>query len=641
MEETSAQKKVYSFFQLFIYLFLFLDVYIHCFSIRYNKNPFAAPLNAKLYQIPVIANVLLSHLTLFIIILLISLTAAARKNINFHIYKHFIYPFLVGALFYLMSIFILPVMHGNPQFFCYAISYLSGPVLLQVALSNLTKRLKDKLKKDVWNEEEESFEQNKSFNSSPDIFNVPIRFFYKKRIHKGWMNINPFRGIMVLGVPGSGKTESIIIPFIKQFLAKGYSMMVYDFKYPALAKITYYHYLLNKQNNGSLKNHEFHCVNLDEIEYSRRINPLDAKYIKTLADAGETADAVVTALKKSDKASGSDQFFTQSAINFLSAAIFFLAKHQKGKYSTLPHLLAFIALPYDRIFTHLFSMIEIHSLLSPFKTAYDNKSFDQLEGQIGTLKIQISRLATKESFWVFSASDFDLKISNPPSIMVLANSPKGQNINSAFFAAVLVRTIGLINSPGNNPSAIVVDETPTLYLHKIDNLIATARSNKVAVVLGLQELPQFHLQYGKETANTITSIMGSVISGAVRAKETLDWLEKLFGKIKQNNTGLSIDRNKTSISINERMDTVIPASKIANQNTGEVVGIVSRDNQDTYGKYEANTFRCKVTLDLKAIDEEKKHYPDLPKLYDFGDDEQKANFLLTNLKNIYAEIEGI
>ncbi len=641
MEETPVQKKVYSFFQLFIYLFLFLDVYIHCFSFKYDRHPIVSALNAKLYQIPVLTNVALSHLNLFAIILLISLTAAAKKNINFHIYKHFIYPFLVGALLYGSSIFILSVMQGSPQFIGYAISYLFGAVLLQVAFSNLTKRLKAKLKKDIWNEDEESFEQNKILNEGIHIFNVPIRFFYKKRIHKGWMNINSFRGIMVLGVPGSGKTESIIIPFIKQFLKKGYAMMVYDFKYPALAKITYYHYLVNQQNNGSLKNHEFHCVNLDEIEYSRRINPLDARYIQTLADAGETADAIVTALKKSDKASGSDQFFTQSAINFLSAAIFFLAKHNNGKYSTLPHLLAFIALPYDRIFTHLFSMIEIHSLLSPFKTAYDNKSFDQLEGQIGTLKIQISRLATKESFWVFSASDFDLKISNPPSVMVLANSPRGQNINSAFFAAVLVRTIGLINSPGNNPAAIVVDETPTLYLHKIDNLIATARSNKVAVVLGLQELPQFHLQYGKETANTITSIMGTVISGAVRSKETLDWLEKLFGKIKQNNTGISIDRNKTSVSINERMDSVIPAAKIANQNTGEVVGIVSRDNDDTYGKYEANTFRCKVSLDITAINKEKEVYPDLPKLYDFGNEPEKASFLLDNLKKIYGDVENL
>jgi len=193
----------------------------------------------------------------------------------------------------------------------------------------------------------------------------------------------------------------------------------------------------------------------------------------------------------------------------------------------------------------------------------------------------------------------------------------------------------------NNPCALIIDETPTLYLHKIENLIATARSNKVAVILGLQELPQFHQQYGKSTADTISSLMGSVISGAVRSKETLQWLETLFGKIKQNNVGLNIDRSKTTVNINERMDTVISASKIANQNAGEVVAIVSRDNNNDLKEYQTNTFKCKIKLDLAAIDEEKKHYKVLPKYYDFGGEEKKRIFLLKNLKKIYAEIDGL
>lgn len=643
MEESPHLKKLYGMFEMIIYLYILLDVYINTLSLNYNQNKFAVKINSKLWKLSGFTNITLSHAVLFGMIIIVALCANARKNVEYDFYKHFFYPFLIGSLLFIGSIIVIQKYNGWTQTIVYGLTYLLGAVILHVAFANLTKRIKTKLKKDLWNVQEESFLQNTQFASNPDVFNLPMQFVFKKKVHDGWMNINPFRGVMVLGVPGSGKSESVIVPAIKQFLKKGYSMLVYDFKYPTLAEITWYHYLLNQQHGGSLKDHEFHSINLDKIEHSRRINPLMPKYINTLAKAGETADAIVSALKKGEKGSGggSDQFFTQSAINFLSASIYFLAHKENGRYSSLPHLLAFLSRPYDVIFNHLFSMLEVQSLLSPFRSAYDNKAFEQLEGQIGTLRVNISRLATPESFWVFSGNDFDLKISNPKSVLVLANNIDGQNINSAFYAAVLNRTIAEVNSRGNNPCALIIDETPTLYLHKIENLIATARSNKVAVILGLQELPQFHQQYGKSTADTISSLMGSVISGAVRSKETLQWLETLFGKIKQNSVGLNIDRSKTSVNINERMDTVIPASKIANQNAGEVVAIVSRDNDSDLKDYQTNTFKCKIKLDLAAIEIEKKHYQELPKYYDFGDEERKRIFLLNNIKKIYGEIEGM
>ena len=283
----------------------------------------------------------------------------------------------------------------------------------------------------------------------------------------------------------------------------------------------------------------------------------------------------------------------------------------------------------------------MQTLLAPFKSAFVNRAFDQLEGQIGTVRVNISHIATKEAFWVFSGEDFDLKISNPPGVLVLANSPDIQSMNSAFYSALLMRTMRLINSKNNYPSALVVDETPTLFLHKIENLVATGRSNKVAVMLGLQEIPQFHLQYGKDIANSITSIMGTVISGTVRNKETLDWLEKLFGKVKQTSTGVSIDRQKTNVSINEKMDSLIPASKIANQNTGEVVGLVSRESNTAYGMYQPNMFACQVNIDFEQIEREKKAYRELPIFYTFGTKEQKEAFLLRHLTKIYNEIETL
>ncbi len=646
MEENQHQLKLYSFFQNFIYLYIFFDIYLHRFSLGYNANKVIQQLNSKIYQIGFLVNPILSHIVIFFIILIISLAAKSKKNPDFSIYKHFVYPFLLGiTLFVLSAVLLIYMPEGktvwSAKTWLYIITYIVGSLLLQVSFSNLTKHFKNNLKKDIWNVEEESFNQNKELVKNGYLFNVPIQFYFKRKIHDGWMNINPYRGLMVLGVPGSGKSESIIIPFIKQFLERGFSMMVYDFKYPTLAALTYHHYLKNHVKGGSLEHHKFHVINLDNIEYSQRINPLDTRYIKTLAEAGETAEAIVSALKKGEKMQGSEQFFTQSAINFLSASIYFLAKHKNGIYSTLPHLLAFTSLPYDEIFRHLFTVPELESLIAPFASAHQNKAHEQLEGQIGSVRINISRLATKETFWVFGANDFDLRISNPPSVLVLANSPESQNVNSAFFASILLRIIRLVNSPGNNPCALVVDELPTLYLHKLDNLIATARSNKVAVVLGLQDLAQLEQQQGKDTSRTITSIMGSVVSGAVRSKETLEWLERLFGKIKQISQGLNIDRSKTSMNINERMDTLIPASKIANQNTGEVVAMVSKDNVAGYGQYESNAFKCKVILDLDQIAKEKECYQSLPKFYDFGTGDERERFLLANLQKVYADIKKL
>jgi hypothetical protein len=640
MEETPAQKSFFNLVQLSIYLYISIDIYTQCLSYRY-QNVIALRLNSVLYKIPVLNNAVYSHVTVFLIVLVLAGLTQSRKDLKFDLHRHFTYSFVFGSLLYISSVFLLKITDPTARLVAYSVSYFVGAVLLHVAISNLSKKIFANIKEDIWNVEQESFPQNQSLVVTDHSFNLPIHFYHNRKVHKGWMNINPFRAAMVIGVPGSGKSESVIIPFIKQMLSKGFSMLVYDFKFPDLGKMTYYHYMMHHVNDGVLKEHAFHVINLDNVELSRRCNPLHARYIRSLGDATETAEAIISALLKTDKSSGSSQFFTQSAINFLAAVIYYLARFEKGKYSTLPHVIAFISGNYERIFNTLFSNIELQTILAPFKSAFENKAFDQLEGQIGTVRINISRIATKEAFWVFGAEDFDLKISNPPSVLVLANSPDTQSMNSAFYSAVLMRVVRLINTKNNHPSALVIDETPTLFLHKIENLIATARSNRVAVMLGLQEIPQFYLQYGKEVANSITSIMGTVISGAVRNKETLDWLEKLFGKVKQTTTGVSIDRSRTNVSINEKMDSLIPASKIANQNAGELVGLVSRENDTTYGMYQPNMFACKADINFPAIEKEKKEYRDLPNFYTFGTQEEKEAFLLHNLQKIFTEIETI
>jgi len=646
MEENASQQRWYGFAISALYVFLALDIWLHTASGAARAHPLAGVLVGKLWRVPFLADPLLSHGLVLLWVAAVSAAAKGRKDLRFEPWRQVVLPSALGLFGLGGSLLVLvvdPEMGGMARAAAYGASYVLGTILVQVGLSNLTKRIPLRLKRDIWNVEEESFEQNRICLPSRELFNLPMQFYHQGRVQDGWININPFRGLMVLGTPGSGKSESVIVPFIKQFLAKGYAMLIYDFKYPTLAQIAWHHYRLHHRPGGALEGYRFHVINLDDIAYSHRINPLHARYIRSLADAGETAEAIVTALRKGEKGGGggSDQFFTQSAINFLSSAIYFLARHAQGRYSTLPHLLAFIAQPYEKIFPCLFSMIELHSLLSPFYSAFQKGAFDQLEGQIGTLRINISRLATRETFWVFTGDEFDLRISQPPSILVRANSPNSQNVNSAFFATVLLRIIRLVNQPGNHPCALVVDELPTLYLHKLDNLIATARSNKVAVVLGLQEVTQLQQLQGKETAATITSIMGSVLSGAVRSKETLDWLERMFGKVKQVSQGVSIDRNRTGVNLNERMDQLIPAAKIANQNTGEMVGVVARENSGDYGPYRSNTFRCRISLDMQAIEAEKRLYRDLPVVHKFGTEEERERKLMEHLQQVYREVEGM
>ncbi|MBS1666691.1 MAG: type IV secretory system conjugative DNA transfer family protein [Bacteroidetes bacterium] len=632
--------RLHSWMVALVYFTLALAIYVQCFSARFDSQQVIHKLNSALLRFPAISLNLPSHLCTLILVLPLAITAQAKKEVNFSFKRNFFPYFFLGILFFVGSIFVPGIyLESEASIWIYLISWVLGVFFLHISLENLTKVLLFRLKDDIWNNVEESFLQNEKLIQSDLLFNLPFTYFYNRQKRNGWMNIDPFRALMIIGVPGSGKTESVIIPFIKQMLSKGFSMMVYDFKFPDLGKLTYYHYLRNKEKK--LEYFNFHCINCDQLEYSRRINPMLPRYITTIAEAAETADAIVTSLQKTDKNAGAQQFFTQSAVNLLTCSIYFLAKYKDGKYSTLPHTLAFLTQAYDRIFNTLFTNFELRSLLAPFKSAYDNQSFDQLEGQVGTLRINLSKLVTKETFWVFSGNDFDLKISNPASVLVIANNPSTQNINSAFYSTILLRVNRLINTKGNTPCALVVDEMPTVFLHKIENLVATARSNKVAVVLGLQELPQLYLNYNKEIADSITAIMGTVLAGAVRNKDTLAWLEKLFGKVKQIKKGLSIDNNRTNSNLNENLDQLIPASKIASLNAGEIVGIVSKESSFEHKEFVPNVFKGKVVLDFDQIEEEKKHYQNLPRFYDFGSMQEKEIILKKNMMGIFNDVEAI
>lgn len=647
MEESREQQKLHGFLQCCIYLSIALEACIFIYQPAPVWGIFAGAL-FKLGQIILYKNLINSKLSTLLIICLVSIGTLAKKKVDLDTKKHIIYPLTFGLLLFFGSLYCYnkPSAILLPYTTIYSLVYMVcsffGAILISMAMDNVSKMIRSGLGKDKWNVEGESFMQQVKPVITPYSVNIPMQFYFKGKVRDGWINIvNPFRGTILIGTPGSGKSFGIVNPFIRQLIAKEFTGVVYDFKFPDLGKIAYYQYLTAKQK-GKCKKHVFHVINLNEVEKSRRVNPWRRDYLRTLADASESAEGLVEALKKGDKSGGIDQFFTQSAINFLSACVYFFSKYENGKYSSFPHVLAFLNHSYEDIFNALFSEPELVPLLSPFKSAFLAKAFDQLEGQVGTLKIFISRLATKETFWVFSGDDFDLKISNPesPGIVVLANDPNTQNINSACYSVILNRITKLINNKGNLPTALIIDEIPTLYTYKVENLIATARSNKVAILMGLQELPQFNQQYGKETAATITSVVGNVLAGSVRNKDTLDWLERLFGKSKQIGESLSIDRNKVSSSMNEKLEALIPAGKMAALNTGEMVGLIAADVQDNYtGKFDTSAINCKINLDKKELAKEEGGYKELPVYYDFGC--RKEEILRNNFMKINREVEGV
>ena len=590
----------------------------------------------------------------------------------------------------------------------YMAASIIGVVLVHIALDNISKFLKEGLLKDRFNFENESFEQCKDMQTNDYSVNIPMRYYYKGKFRKGWVNIvNPFRGTWVVGTPGSGKTFSIIEPFIRQHSEKEFALVLYDYKFPSLATKLYYHYLKNKNAKDSKmpKGMKFNMINFVDVEYSRRVNPIQLKYINNLATASETAETLLESLQKGKKegGGGSDQFFQTSAVKFLAACIYFFCNWEKepydkdgnmliaekvqdkqtlrmiptgrvldkmgnevesaywlGKYSDMPHILSFLNESYQTIFEVLETDNEVAPLLGPFQTALKNRAMEPLEGMIGTLRVYTSRLATKESYWIFhkDGDDFDLKVSDPknPSYLLIANDPEMESIIGALNALILNRLVTRVNTgQGKNiPTSIIVDELPTLYFHKIDRLIGTARSNKVSVTLGFQELPQLEADYGKVGMQKIITTVGNVVSGSARSKETLEWLSSdIFGKVVQLKKGVTIDRDKTSINLNENMDSLVPASKISDMPTGWICGQTARDfvktktgcggsmNIQEGEEFKTSKFYCKTVFNIADIKKEEDGYVALPKFYTFKSRDERERILYKNFVQVGEDVKSM
>ena len=758
-EETREQQQMYNYFRSCIYIFLIIEIVMNLPVTADNRvTQFILDLLARFKVFNSVSGCKVVEL---VCICIVCIGTKAKKALKFNVRTMVVYPVLAGLTLVGLC-FVFHGMYFGVSWFgfpanriLYALCSVVGTMLVHQGLDGIAKYYNNKVGEDRFNFENESFQQSETLVANDYSVNIPMIYYWKRRMHRGWINIiNPFRGTIVLGTPGSGKSFGVIDPFIRQHAAKGFAMMVYDFKYPTLAKTLFYQFCKNRKAGRLPVNCGFRTINFTDVEYSDRINPIQRKYIPDLAAASETAATLLASLNKGggEKKGGSEAFFTNSAENFLAAIIYFFVNFHPvgfkdgrklrrfilhegkkleivirnwddynaidkdgnvvldfvdekgndvstdedrmfvdlngysykdrtgklvridrcwyedrdgnevepdtvtGEYSDMPHVLSFLGRPYDQVFNILMQDDKIASLMAPFKSAYENKANDQLEGMVGTLRVNAARLVSPEAYWVFTGDDFDLKISDRehPSYLVIANAPEKEQVIGSLNALVLNRLITRVNSKGNIPVSIIVDELPTLYFHKIDRLIGTARSNKVAVTLGFQELPQLEADYGKVGMQKIITTCGNIFMGAARNKETLEWAQNdVFGKAKQTSRSISINDQKVSTTISEKMDYLVPAAKIADMATGWLAGQAARDFTATDEKmldrfdieqseeFKTTKYFCKTHFDMKKIKDEEEHYVPLPKIYEFKNDREKEILLNRNFKRVNQEVENM
>ena len=543
-----------------------------------------------------------------------------------------------GFVFFFLNwwLLVLPIGKvGVASLYIFTLSI--GYICLLMGGVWLSRLLKNNLMDDVFNTENESFMQETRLMENEYSVNLPTRFYYKKKWNNGWINVvNPFRASMVLGTPGSGKSYAIVNNYIKQQIEKGFAMYIYDYKFPDLSEIAYNH-LLHHLDAYKVKP-QFYVINFDDPRKSHRCNPINPAFMTDISDAYESAYTIMLNLNRSWIQKQGD-FFVESPIILLAAIIWFLKIYENGKYCTFPHAIEFLNRPYAQIFPILTSYDELANYLSPFMDAWEGGAQDQLQGQIASAKIPLSRMISPALYWVMTGDDFSLDINNPnePKVLVVGNNPDRQNIYSAALGLYNSRIVKLINKKKQLKSSVIIDELPTIYFRGLDNLIATARSNKVAVCLGFQDFSQLTRDYGDKESKVIQNTVGNVFSGQI-VGETAKTLSERFGKVLQQRQSMTINRNDKSTSISTQMDSLIPASKISNLTQGMFVGAVS-DNFDE--RIDQKIFHAEIVVDSAKISAEMKAYQPIPVIADFTNEVGSDNLKETieaNYKRVKQEV---
>ena len=544
---------------------------------------------------------------------------------------------LAAAAGLLLFFFGDPLRHLPPQWAAplYVAATSIGFLSLFLAGLWIGRLVKERLREDPFNDENESFMQETRLIENEYSVNLRSRYYYDKAWHEGWINaVNPFRATIVLGTPGSGKSYTVVNSFIRQQIEKGFAMYLYDFKFDDLSSIAYNH-LLNHLDAYEIRP-KFCIINFDDPRRSNRCNPIAPEFMTDISDAYESAYTIMLNLNKTWIQKQGD-FFVDSPIILLAAIIWYLKIYEGGKYCTFPHAIELLCKRYEDIFTILTSYPELENYLSPFMDAWKGGAQDQLQGQIASAKIPLSRMISPQLYWVMTGNDFTLDINNPedPKILCVGNNPDRQNIYSAALGLYNSRIVRLINKKGKLKSSIIIDELPTIYFRGLDNLIATARSNKVAVLLGFQDFSQLKRDYGDKEAAVVMNTVGNIFSGQV-VGETAKMLSERFGKVLQKRQSMTINRNDKSTSISTQMDSLIPASKISTLTQGMFVGAVADSFEQPI---EQKIFHAEIVVDSAKVKAETARYEKIPIITDFTD-ENGADRMQETIKENYDRIKA-
>ena len=548
-----------------------------------------------------------------------------------------IYAVLVAgcALFFLnWWLLKLPLPHmANTAFYIFTLT--AGYLALLMSGLWMSRLYRHNLMEDVFNMENESFMQETRLMENEYSVNLPTRFYYKKRWNNGFVNIvNIFRACMVIGTPGSGKSYAIVNSYIRQLIAKGFAIYIYDYKFDDLSTIAY-NSLLKNMDKYEVKP-RFYVINFDDPRRSHRCNPINPEFMTDISDAYEASYTIMLNLNRTWIEKQGD-FFVESPIILLAAIIWYLKIYKNGIYCTFPHAVELLNKPYSDLFTILTSYPELENYLSPFMDAWKGNAQDQLQGQIASAKIPLTRMISPQLYWVMTGNDFSLDINNPkePKLLCVGNNPDRQNIYSAALGLYNSRIVKLINKKKQLKCAVIIDELPTIYFRGLDNLIATARSNKVGVLLGFQDFSQLTRDYGEKESKVIQNTVGNIFSGQV-VGETAKTLSERFGKVLQQRQSVSINRQDVSTSINTQLDSLIPASKIANLSQGTFVGAVA-DNFDE--RIEQKIFHAEIVMDHTKISAEEKAYQKIPVINDFKD-RNGNDIMMQQIQRNYDQIKA-
>ncbi|ALM50126.1 conjugal transfer protein TraG [Flavobacterium psychrophilum] len=626
-ENEQALRKIADLSRLISITLLALHYYHSCYLFFYKLNiysSFSDRILGHIAETGLFRHFIYAKIASLVFLAISLLGVKGRKNQKMRYPRALKYIF-AGLLLFFSGYFLFGIINSLNVLAIFYIGITSTGYLLMVTGGVwLSRIIKDGLDdRDVFNRENETFPQEERLLENEYSVNLPAEYQLGKKTKQSYINIiNPFRGILVPGTPGAGKSYFVIRHVITQHLAKGFTMFVYDFKFDDLSRIAYNAWLKNRHRYKA--ECKFYLINFDDLTSTHRCNPLEPSAMTDITDASESARTILMGLNREWIKKQGD-FFVESPINFVTAIIWYLKKYRDGEFCTLPHVIELMQADYNDLFTLLRTEKEIEVLINPFVNAYLNDVMEQLEGQIASAKVAMARLSSPQLYYVLSGNDFTLDINNPeePKVVCMGNNPQKIQIYGAVLSLYVTRLVKLVNKKDRLKSSLVFDEFPTLYLNNMDSLIATARSNKVATCLGIQDFSQLRKDYGREQADVIVNITGNIISGQVNG-DSAKQLSERFGKIMQKRRSLSINSNDTSVSHSRQLDSALPPSRIATLSSGEFVGIVA---DEPASPIELKAFHCRIQNDHEALKAEEENYKQIEAVRKISQEQIQQNYL--------------